>query len=259
MRGMVRGVAAFVVSLYYAARWWWERRYEKPARWWHSVGMGLYFFNDDGPDHAGRMCGHWSLKTPFGWFRLWAGARKMHEPDARVDSWGVTVDWQIRSVVFQWGGRRRYVELPCALVYVSRELMLRESSGGYRWIMRIERGAYTGGYQYPKGMLAPGQAPPLPYQSQPIDIAYTTRRGVEQKTQARILAVHRLTHRWRWVPFVRLTSCYMEVEFRDELGSEAGSWKGGVVGVGMSYRKDRNPEAEFHHEFHKAQKSHRWG
>jgi hypothetical protein len=67
---------------------------------------------------------------------------------------------------------------------------------------------------------------------------YTLNSGIKQKTVAE---VHEEKRSWKsWFGFRKKTSHYIEVEFRDEVGERAGSWKGGTMGCSYAINEGEN-------------------
>jgi len=65
---------------------------------------------------------------------------------------------------------------------------------------------------------------------------YTLKSGEKQNTTAEIYEEKRT---WkRWFGLSKMTRHYIEVEFKDELGERAGSWKGGVISTSHSLNKN---------------------
>lgn len=90
--------------------------------------------------------------------------------------------------------------------------------------------------------------------------AYVTRYG---ETQVANLTAYRSRVRqvrwWlRWLPFAGYDSDGLTIEFSDEMGSERGSWKGGVIGTGCSVLDQETPLQAINRFLNEAQETHRW-
>lgn len=73
---------------------------------------------------------------------------------------------------------------------------------------------------------------------------YQLRSGKLQKVQASVYRERR-EYRQRWLTWCPLFSHkyeYIEVKFSEEIGEEAGSWKGGVVGTSLDVLKGESNE-----------------
>lgn len=58
------------------------------------------------------------------------------------------------------------------------------------------------------------------------------------KTQERIATTHQEKRYWkRWFGLVVKCHHYLEIEFNDEVGERAGSWKGGCIGCSYEFKK----------------------
>lgn len=64
---------------------------------------------------------------------------------------------------------------------------------------------------------------------------YTLNSGEKQETTTEIYQEKRS---WKnWFGLNKMTRCYIEIEFKDEVGERAGSWKGGVLGTSYTIQK----------------------
>lgn len=73
--------------------------------------------------------------------------------------------------------------------------------------------------------------------------AYTLKDGTVQSVNAAIM-VKQMEHRPRWFMWTSLfsrVSTYIDINFSDEVGEHAGSWKGGVVGCSYDMIKGETP------------------
>ncbi len=72
---------------------------------------------------------------------------------------------------------------------------------------------------------------------------YILNEGLQtQSEQKRFVTMHgsMMEHRWRWfkwLPWPRKIRRYIDVEFNQEVGSQAGSWKGGCVGCSYDWKE----------------------
>jgi len=68
---------------------------------------------------------------------------------------------------------------------------------------------------------------------------YTLKSGEKQNTTAEIYQEKRS---WkRWFGLHTMVRHYIEIEFKDEVGERAGSWKGGVLGTSFVIEKGETP------------------
>ena len=49
----------------------------------------------------------------------------------------------------------------------------------------------------------------------------------------------------RWTKFFRIVRTTLNIEFKDEMGNQRGSWKGGVIGVGCEVTQDEKKNQDF--------------
>lgn len=90
--------------------------------------------------------------------------------------------------------------------------------------------------------------------------AYVTRYGHTQVADLKAYRTRTRQVRWwlRWIPFVGHDLDSLIIEFSDEMGSERGSWKGGVIGTSCSMRPGETPMDAINRFLNEAQETHRW-
>lgn len=93
-----------------------------------------------------------------------------------------------------------------------------------------------------------------------LGFRYTTRRGVVQKATLTAYRDRVRTVAWwlRWVPWAGRDSDRLLIEFSDEMGSEAGSWKGGVVGTSCDAELNESTQDAVQRFLDDAQANYRW-
>lgn len=89
---------------------------------------------------------------------------------------------------------------------------------------------------------------------------YTTRRG---QMQTATLSAYRVRTRhvlWglRWLPFAGTDTDDLRIDFDCEMGTERGSWKGGVVGTSCSMLPSESVAEAIARFLADAQAEHRW-
>lgn len=139
------------------------------------------------------------------------------------------------SLVLKWGKdkgrgeRSKHIDLPWALRFHKR------------WEL-VEGDSYAKGVQdwceVPRklnhGVIATKWTAPYRY----------VRRSGEVQERTATFYAERWEHRYnwlRWLPFPRQIKTSISVEFSDEVGEGAGSWKGGTTGCGYDMRDDELP------------------
>ena len=228
-------------------------RYERPARWWHRVVCGLYFFADE-TEPGGRAFGWWTLGTPVGWFKLAQAGRKMADPDGMTDSWGVKLCFDERYIALRWGGRYLFVPMPWCLRHVSSELLLSDCRA---WAVQVKDGPHAGGWKFPAGSFDAAGGPSPPYRGAPMLVTYETKKGDVQTTLAVCTAVRRVTWRWAWLPVVRRVLVVLDVRFAEPVGD--GPFGANVVGATLACDDWRTPIASLTAAVKRASAAHTWG
>lgn len=76
---------------------------------------------------------------------------------------------------------------------------------------------------------------------------YVTKYGEEQDTTATCYMEEREWRpRWlKWTKLFRYVKTSLDISFKDEMGSERGSWKGGVLGVGCPVTEEEKKNQDF--------------
>ena len=80
-----------------------------------------------------------------------------------------------------------------------------------------------------------------------IELDHHTKEGKHQKANIRLTGEER-EWRWRWftwLPFPRMIHRVVDCDSDVELGDRAGSWKGGMMGWSVPWKKDESMEYAF--------------
>jgi hypothetical protein len=205
-----------------------------------QFGFGLYKFGNDDD-----RTGYYSLKLFFCWVYL---CRSNTQPkDDMCDSWAVNLHlFADRYLYLTWGERSRFVYLPWSFDWIETALMT--ESGDWIPIERNYRGRHENLFPgYPFGIL--GDHLPGTIEPQSYPFTYVTRAGEVQRTTVTVRKVERRKRQWRLfrklrIPLAIATTYSLDIQFADEMGSERGSWKGGVLGTGCAYRPGESIESE---------------
>lgn len=185
--------------------------------------IGLYkFANDD--DRTSR----YSLKLFFVWLALWKVSSLPRDPDGILDAWSISFRmFTERNIYVHFGAWHKFIHLPWSLDWVERAHMTNAGT-----FVRREWRDKTGRH-------AEGDVPDR-WLPQVFKFRYRLANGEVQETTATVQRVERM--RWQWaicrrlgLPFGFKTRFSLDVWFADEMGSERGSWKGGVVGTGCAW------------------------
>jgi len=203
-----------------------------------TLSFGLFRFDDDSDT------GYYSLKLPFAFVYLWKSAYPV--ADDICDSWSIDVDlFGNRSICLHWRERYKYIALPWQLDWIETAHM--DEAGRFVVFDHCPNGKHEYAFPLDKSPgLEWGEIPhTLPPQS--FRFRYVTNRGELQETTATVRRVERRTWQWvlfKWLgrrvgwPFTRIgrkVSHDLDISFADEMGSERGSWKGGVIGSGCAW------------------------
>lgn len=89
---------------------------------------------------------------------------------------------------------------------------------------------------------------------------YTTRYGDMQTATLTAYRerVREVYHWLRWLPFAGKDQDGLLIEFTEEMGSERGSWKGGVVGTSLTMLPGETVSQSIERFLSDAQTNHRW-
>lgn len=151
-------------------------------------------------------------------------ARWRREPAEVVESWGLTYCPSDGATLHcSWGDRTRVFFMPWADWRQVAHDVLRADGTWAPFVGSWERD------KEPDGRFVDE----MPYR-------YTCEDGITQRVLARFY-VERRVRSLRRLPFVRRTTYAIAVEFSDEVGDRAGSWKGGCVGCGYDLKPGETP------------------
>lgn len=128
-----------------------------------------------------------------------------------------------------WGKKRKHIELPWSLQWHRTSLLLKD--GTWENEKRGDRKQF-----YDSKWDSVKFSETYPY-------TYTLKSGEKQNVNAEITVE---TREWRrnWLPFTQLfnkTSKDIKIEFDQEVGEGAGSYKGGVLGCGYEMKPNETP------------------
>ena len=189
--------------------------------------------------HDGEA-GHWSVNLFFVWVRLWAARKPPRDPDGILDSWGFA--WfpfgAERYLLLTWGTWRKFVHMPWAGVWVRTE-RLDDSGALVETAKRGRDGARA------EIVLA------RPMIQRAYRFRYVTKYGEAQESICLVTKIERLTWQWRFfvwlgLPLGRSSRTYADVRFTEPMGSERGTWKGGVIGTAFAYVPGESIDAAYH-------------
>lgn len=89
---------------------------------------------------------------------------------------------------------------------------------------------------------------------------YTSRTGAMQTAYLKAYRERtRQVYWWlRWLPFAGTDEDGITIEFSEEMGSERGTWKGGVIGTSASMYEGETVKDTIDRFLDEAQENHRW-
>lgn len=175
---------------------------------------------------------HWALHLFCLWVTLW---KTREDPEEIMDSWGVSYCHAESALHLSWGAKSRIVWMPWMYDHCRTEVMLNDGSFvPYDRFPRRKKGEPFG--ENPE---------PLNRYRETLPYHYMLDSGEVQHRQATV-TVERRSWCWRAWPFrvlrwPSMTRTSIDVQFGDEVGERAGSWKGGTVGCGYDLRRNETP------------------
>lgn len=181
-----------------------------------SFGISLCHFADDG-DFSFKFV-KWFI--PLRWLRPRAVPK-----DEMMQSWGFTVDRELKCIHFNWGIKYKIWDFPWAWRQIEHNVRRPDGS----WV------PYVGSWERDKE--------PDGRWTETYPYTYTLRSGEVQHRTAKVYVEQR-KYKWRclqWLPFYCATRQAIEFQFNDEVGERTGSWKGGCIGSGYNMLPGETP------------------
>jgi hypothetical protein len=220
-------------------RWYEKRRrggFEMRFDWAEITGglgvaLALCMFEEGFSLHVRLGWPNIFIKLPF--LRRWH-----HEPDEMMESWGFSWFWD--NVHLNWGRHTKIVHLPWAWEWVRSSYLMPDGQTWAHELRSWRRHSHLGTKCDAKHFLP---STDLPQWTEKHPYRYVLRSSEVQEREATI-RVHEMEWRWRWftwLPLPRLVKRSIDVNFNDEVGERAGSWKGGCLGCGYDLYPDETP------------------
>lgn len=161
------------------------------------------------------------------------------EPHEIMESWGAY--YRDAAMVWCWGEYTKFFHMPWQYDHIKREVMRPDGN----WA------PYVGSWELGKEIknqdgvvvFQGGKEPDGRWQGTYPYHYLLLPSGEVQHAQATIYVYRQEWRRkWlRWCPMFSKTRQCIDVEFDREMGGEAGSWKGGVIGTGYEMRPGEEP------------------
>jgi hypothetical protein len=215
------------------ARWredrGWRFTWGEWNRCW-GVGLELINWGEDGD---------WSIKVRPGYSQAFIKLPFLpnREPKDTMDSWGFTWAWggdnRGADIHFNWGDKCKIVHLPWDYVFIRHDMLCED--GAWR--------KFIGSWE---------DRSLLPVAIRDLSVAatetrhyrYVCRDGTIQDDIEATISCEEYEWRWRmlrWCPWFAKIRRSIDVRFSAEVGNQRGSWKGGVMGCGMTMQRDETP------------------
>ena len=137
----------------------------------------------------------------------------------------------------RFGNRYKHVGLPfIAMEFVGTEHLMKDNS----WYAekKIQFVRHADQYQSQEKFIYENK------KSEIFDYEYKLDGGEVQHRKATVAVERRTWYRkwFKWLPKLNIVKTSIAVEFDDEVGSRAGSWKGGCVGTSYTMKPGETPE-----------------
>lgn len=212
-----------------------------------KLAVGLYRFEDAGrgngrkPDGSAWLA-HYTLQLFGLWLTLWPTDSPVK--DDMHDGWSISYDFEFRCFHLSWGHRTKIVHTPWSMDHWRTFIMIGDDTTDPVWVPFERYSKTVSGFpvtnEYPAGY----------YHMDAVPFRYDCANGDTQKTTATLVKAERMQWRWRlfkWlrIPFAAKTRYSVDISFAEEMGSERGSWKGGVVGTGFTLNPGIGPYLSF--------------
>ena len=206
-------------------RGWFRDGQVMEIAWWQaSFGASVTY-------HAGDSAAKRFLWIGLGFIQFFIpiGLVKGHWEFGDEPQWGFDLSREF-GIVLHWGQRRKHWEWPFHTILLNWSY---ESADASRWI-NTKDNTFVPGKEWDRRHGA--KIKTYPY-------TYTLRSGEVQEREATIIKERwtrgrHILSRLGWPS--RIDYC-IDISFNGEVGEEAGSWKGGVVGCGQTMLPGETP------------------
>lgn len=148
---------------------------------------------------------------------------KTNRNDYELEYTGVYT--HLKSIIFNWRGKHKYFNMPFSFVNGKQYLYCKDGT----WVKSDK-------IDYPER------------QRLQFEKTCFFDNGGNESVNATV-SMRRWVYSMAWFPFVKKTIQDIDIEFHEEVGSEKGSWKGGVVGTSFQMLKDETMDQAYHRFF----------
>lgn len=235
-----------------------RRRFEVGSR---ALKINLCRFEDGGS--SAKRPNHYSLCLFGLWIRLWSTASEVR--DDMLDSWGFSYHGDSKCLHLSWRDRCKIVYMPWSLDHYRTEVLVGTAPHGRSWFdkqwvqyeryRRVSKEELEASHREGTPLEVTNPEPDGMFTASGIPFTYLMKSGEVQNTTITVRHVERMMWvrkfaKWRlfrwlirpeWWPGKKVRET-VEVEFANEMGSERGSWKGGVIGTGFEMKPNESPE-----------------
>lgn len=206
-------------------RCWRFRWGEISWRWGLCLELGS--FEDGYSLIIQPVFGRWFIKLP-----RWL---PHHEPDTMMAPWGFSWNWfdcDGSALHLNWGAHCKIIWMPWQWEHHRTEVLLTNGA----WRNRNSASLGSEAYDTARDPLPDVFVECHPYH-------YLLPNGETQHVTATVTVTRteRRMRIFRWLPWPRRGSRYIDVWFSGEVGARAGSWKGGCLGCGYKMKSGEQP------------------
>lgn len=190
---------------------------EVSPRW--GLGVELCLFEDHWSISLHPIFGKWFIFIP-----TWL--LKPREPYELMESWGFQYNADSRDLHLHWGRHTRVFFNPFGWKHYSTEILTK--AGNFR--QRKSPSLNGDEYDSAHAPLEDVHVEQHPYHCLIDD-------GEVQHVTATVCMERTTWRRFKWLPWPHSVEYSIDIEFDDEVGERAGSWKGGCLGCVYTMRR----------------------
>lgn len=166
--------------------------------------------------------------------------RWVYHPHELMESWGFSI--HARDVHLNWGSHCKILHFPWEYVFIKHEVQRPDDS----WVPYV--GCWETGPGIPNTdgvvVIKGGKEPDGRWEATFPYHYLLLPSGEVQHSQATVYVERReWRQKWlKWCPWFAKVRKSISISFDCEMGNEAGSWKGGVIGTGYEMRPGETAE-----------------
>lgn len=225
-------------DFFFAKRSWGKTARFRGVELTNSLGLGLGLMQ-----HDERWLLHVHLLWPNIYLTIGKAKDRSYE-DRPSYSFSFTDGGRGPSLFLRWGKRTKIIEAPTAPTHVRREWLHADG----HWVAETRTRFWKGMTDAQRTAAWDAQTAQRKVEEEQqwqtvCEWFYRTRQCELQEGTALITVERRTWRQWwlQWTPLFQRQSTSIDVAFSREVGSRAGSWKGGTIGCSYEIRKDETP------------------